>query len=105
MSVRPVDFGILQRMNEVAQIKQNEITKPLVEQVNLHNQFTKEIYSKSEHVQKKDNLENNNDKKFDAKDKGSNSYFKSNSNTKEKKEEVTDGKVIIKNQKGFDITV
>ena len=104
MSVRPIDFAMLQRMNEVSQIKQNEISKPMIEQVNIMNQFTKEIHQKSEQVIKKDDLENG-QKKFDAKEKGSNHYFGSESSKNDNEEDETEGRVHIKGQKGFDIKI
>ena len=104
MSVRPVDFATLQRMNEVSQIKQNEISKPMIEQVNILNQFAKETKSKSEQVGKKDDLENGKEK-FDAKEKGSNNYFGSNSPKKDNEEDESEGRVFVKGHKGFDIKI
>ena len=104
MSVRPVDFATLQRMNEVSQIKQNEISKPMIDQVNIKNQFTKEINSKSEQVGKKDDLDNG-QKKFDAKEKGSNNYFGSNASKHDGEEDTSEGRVFVKGQKGFDIKI
>jgi len=103
MSVRPIDFAMLQRMNEVSQIKQNEISKPMIEQVNIKNQFTKETNSKSEQVGKKDDVENE-QKKFDAKEKGSNHYFGGDS-SKNDKEDESEGRVSVKGPKGFDIKI
>jgi len=104
MSVRPIDFAMLQRMNEVTQIKQNEISKPMIDQVNIMNQFTKETHVKSEQVGKKDDLENG-QKKFDAKEKGSNHYFGSESSKNDSEEDESEGRVHIKGQKGFDIKI
>jgi len=104
MSVRPVDFAMLQRMNEVAQIKHNEISKPMIDQVNINNQFTKEIFSKSEQVNKKDDLEKE-QKKFDAKEKGSNHYFGSSSSKNNNEEDKSEGRVFVKGPKGFDIKI
>ena len=104
MSVRPIDFAMLQRMNEVTQIKQNEISKPRIDQVNILNQFTKETNSKSEQVVKKDDLEKE-QKKFDAKDKGSNHYFGNNPSKSNNEEDESEGRVFVKNQKGFDIKI
>lgn len=105
MSVRPVDFGMLQRMNEVSQIKQNEVSKPMIDQSNIQNQFVKQINSKTEQVGKKDDLDNA-EKKFDAKEKGSNNYFGSDSKKNNSDEtEQEEGRVYIKGQKGFDIKI
>ena len=104
MSVRPIDFAMLQRMNEVTQIKQNEISKPMIDQANINNQFNKETNSKSEQVGKKDDVEHE-QKKFDAKEKGSNNYFGSNSSKKDDEEDETEGRVFVKGQKGFDIKI
>lgn len=103
MSVRPVDFGMVQRLNEVSQIKQNENAKPGIDQTNMMNQFTKETASKSDQVGKKDDADNG-QKKFDAKEKGDNSYSGSNPKNKESKEQI-EGQVFVKGQKGFDMKI
>ena len=104
MSVRPIDFAMLQRMNEVSQIKQNEISKPMIDQINIKSQFTKETNAKSEEVVKKEDLENR-QKKFDAKEKGNNNYFGSESSKNDNEEDESEGRVHIKGQKGFDIKI
>ena len=103
MSVRPIDFGMVQRMNDVSQIKQNENSKPLVDQANMQNQFTKETNAKSDQVTRKDKSDNG-EKRFDAKEKGSNGYF-GNGSAKKDGEEETEGQVFIKGQKGIDIQI
>ena len=104
MSVRPIDFAMLQRMNEVSQIKQNEISKPMIDQINIKSQFTKETNAKSEEVVKKEDLENR-QKKFDAKEKGSNHYFGSNPSKNSDKKDESEGRVFVKGQKGFDVKI
>lgn len=104
MSVRPVDFGMLQRMNEVSQIKQNENAKPALDQTNMLNQFTKETILRTEQVVKKDDVDNE-QKKFDAKEKGSNEYYETNSDEKKNKKDESEGRVFVKGQKGFDVKI
>lgn len=104
MSVRPVDIGMVQRMNDVSQIKHNENSKPAIDQNNMLNSFNKEAMAKTEQVARKDSADNN-QKKFDASEKGSNSYSGNPSNKKDKSKDEPEGKVVVKGHEGFDVTI
>ena len=104
MSVRPVDIGMVQRMNDVSQIKHNENSKPAIDQNNMLNSFNKETMAKAEQVVKKDSTDNN-QKKFDASEKGSNNYNGNSSKNKDKDKEEVEGKVVVKGHEGFDVTI
>lgn len=95
MMVRPSEFGMIQQINEVSQVKQNEMAKPGVEQQNLSNLIQKNVETKAEQVQQKDNADNGK-KKFDAKDKSDNEYQKEQG--KKEKKKSSDGRVFIKGQ-------
>lgn len=103
MSIRPVEMnGVISRVQDVSTLKQNEDSKPLVDQSNFQSHIEKNIQHNQKQVREADDSDNH-QKKFDAKEKGSNSY--SSQNSKKKKEE--DKK---KNQKknmdaGFDIRI
>lgn len=95
MMIRPSEFGMIQQINEASHIKQNELTRPAVEQQNLVTQMQKNEQVRSEQVQQKDDADNR-QKKFDAKDKSNNEY--SRDNDKGKKQKSSDGRVFIKGQ-------
>lgn len=107
MSVGPVYLnGMIQRTQDVGNLKQQDDNKPVVMQHNI------EIHQKKqeEHVlhqvqqsQKKENEEF----RYDAREKGSNSYEGSRQKKKEKKkEQESDGKVLLKNKSGsFDVKI
>lgn len=97
MSVRPIDLFTVQQMNEVSQIKYNETTRPVVEQVNIMVQNEKKVEHNAEQVVQKSDIDNKG-RKFDAKDKSDNEYHR-------RKKENKDGTVHIKGQsdKSFDM--
>ncbi|MDD3240576.1 MAG: hypothetical protein PHW47_10960 [Lachnospira sp.] len=104
MMVRPSEFGMIQQINEASQVKQNELSRPVVEQQNLVNQMQKDEQTRSEQVQRKDNADNSN-RKFDAKDKSDNEYYREGQ--KEQKRKGSDGRVFLKGQgkADFDIKI
>lgn len=86
MAINPIDIMSMQRMSDVSQVKQQEDTKPMTDQVNFQNQLTKEIQQASEQVVKREDAQNDTGK-YDAKEKGKNEY-------------KSDGKVKIKKKDG-----
>jgi len=97
--------GIVQRSQDISPMKQGENLKPAVEQANIQVRQEKDLNQKMEQVTKKDET-NNPEKKFDAKDKGSNQYEYFGGNKKKKEqEEESDGKVIIKQNIRFDARI
>jgi len=101
MSVRPIDLMMVQQMNEVSQIKHNETSKPMTQQVNISAEVQKEVDNKSEQVTQKADVDNGrNNRKFDAKDKSDNEYHGQQSSRQKK-----DGKVTIKNKSEFNFDV
>lgn len=104
MSIRPVDFnGIIQRTQDVSAMKQNENNKPVMEQQNIQTQFSKETVRHMQQVTHADDAQNQ-QKRYDAKEKGSNEYV--NQQKQKKKEKKKDGKVIAKSTSGgFDIKI
>lgn len=74
MSIRPVDLsGLIQRTQDIGNIKQTEDNKPVVEQYHIEVRQTKEEERQSHKVQDTQEKENFNFR-YDAKEKGSNSY-------------------------------
>ena len=104
MSIRPVEFnGMIQRTQDFSTLKQNEDNKPFMEQQNIQTQFSKETIHHMKQVTHADDAENQ-QKRYDAKEKGSNEYV--NQQKKKNKEKKKDGKVIEKSVKsGFDIKI
>lgn len=96
--------GQITRAQDFTSIKHNEDTRGTVEQANVSTQFSKQVESNVTKVKRGDQPEYYN-KKFDAKDKGSNEYHGDggkNRNKKEKKE--ADGKVLLKGVGRFDVS-
>lgn len=97
------------RIQDYATQKHNEDQKSTVQQSQVQNQLHKELASDMKQVVKTDQTEYQNrtmyhNKKFDAKEKGSNSYS-GDGGKHRKKDEKSDGKVIVKKQGGFDIKI
>ncbi|MGL5259229.1 MAG: hypothetical protein ACRC7V_03890 [Lachnospiraceae bacterium] len=107
MAIGSVELnGYMSRVQDYTTQKHNEQQKPLVDQGNFENAFKKEV---NENVKKVHDMEEgrNQQKKFDAKEKGNGQYFKNNDMKKEKKsknEHNKDGIVKPKTQ-GFDLKV
>lgn len=74
MGLGPMEIsGALSRVTDFATIRQNEENKGQVDQANFAGQFQKEVQNRGNTV-KRANDANNDQKKFDAKEKGSNEY-------------------------------
>lgn len=97
--------GQITRAQDFTSIKHNEDTRGAVEQANVSNQFSKQVENQVTRVNRRDQPEYYN-KKFDAKDKGSNEYSGDGGGRrgKKKEEKEPDGKVLIKGVGNFDIT-
>ncbi len=96
--------GQITRAQDYTTIKHNEDNKVVVEQQNFTQQMTKQIERQSSRVNDSEKTEYQN-KKFDAKDKGSNEYQGDGGKQRKspgKKEE--DGKVFLKGMRNFEIT-
>lgn len=102
MAVSPVDISMMQRMNDVAQIKHNEMTKPDVQQNVITHDIEKQVNANAEQIRKKDDA-NPSDTRHDAREKGKNTYFGNGGKDKKKHEEQ--GKVTVKGQGSFDMKI
>lgn len=105
MSVRPVDMLMLQQINEVSHIRQIENARPMQEQAAIINHEQKEVETKAEQVNQKDDVDNQS-QKYDARDKSNNEYHGNDNNHKQKKNK-DDGIVRLKSSDngGFDIKI
>lgn len=105
MSVRPVDMLMLQQINEVSHIRQTENARPMQEQAAIINHEQKEVETKAEQVNHKDDVDNQS-QKYDARDKSNNEYHGNDNEDKHKKNN-DDGIVRLKSldNGGFDIKI
>ena len=101
MAVSPIDISMIQRLNDVSQIKHNEMTRPDTQQTVITHDIEKQVYVQSEQVvHQADSTKANTD--HDAREKGKNSYFASNKKKKKKEGQET---IKIKNKSSFDIKI
>lgn len=104
MAIGPVELnGALQRVQDIATIKQNQDNKAIVNQSAFQDTFSKEIEDHSTRVTDPDETSKE-QRKFDAKDKGDNEY--SGEGGKRKNPKPPKERMIIKGQSGgFDIKI
>lgn len=108
MTIRPVVLnGMVQRTQDIGNIKQQEDNKPVVQQHNIEIQQQKQEDRLTHQVQQPDQKENDG-YRYDAREKGNNSY-EGNQNKKKKKqkqEPESDGKVLLKgHSSSFDVKI
>lgn len=103
MAVSPIDINMMQRINEVAQIKHGENTRPEMQQNVITRNIEKDVNIRAEQVRKKDDA-NKSETEHDARKEGKNKYFRNDTNNKKKKENEAD-KVTIKGKSSFDISI
>jgi hypothetical protein len=104
-----VEFnGMIQRTQDVGNLKQQEDSKPIVQQHNIEVQQEKHEEKLLHQVQDTEEKENAG-YRYDAKEKGSNSYEGNSNKQKKKKQEQEkgeDGRVIVKSHASrFDIKI
>lgn len=102
-------FGIVELntamtgINDYTSMRHAEETRSGLEQSNIHNQMDQTVEVKLTNVNRADDS-NNNQKKFDAKEKGSNEYSGNGGQKKKKENQNSDGRVIPK-YSGFDMKI
>lgn len=101
MSIRPVDIAVIQRSQDVSQVRQNEINKPVTDQMNGQNMIQKDARDNAETVKTKQNPDNQAGNP-DAKEKGRGQQY---DEEERKRIERMRGKVVLKNKGGFDIKI
>lgn len=96
MSVRPVLInGMIQNTQDISTIKHQGDTRPAVEQQNIQTEVKHKEQAITKEVHSKDNA-NPQQKKYDAKEKGSNEYVRQRDKKKKKREDLPDGSVKMK---------
>ena len=97
--------GQITRAQDFTTIKHHEDKRGMVEQANVSEQFSKVIENQMTKVYRGDKSEYQN-KKFDAKEKGSNEYTGDGGRRGKKKEkQEADGKVLLKGTRNFDVSM
>lgn len=106
MTIRPVDLnGMIQRTQDVGTIKHQENTKPMVDQQNIQTSFAKTEEKIAKQVNHADDAEQE-EYRYDAREKGSSQYSGNGGSKKKKKDEPHTDKVIVKNRSaGIDIKI
>ncbi len=90
MSINRIDLqGAVLRTSDVAQHGAQDASKISVDQNNFASQFTREIEEKLTSVNET-NKTDKKEEKFDAKEKGSNEYYRDEGEKKEKKQKEED---------------
>lgn len=102
MALGVMDIVSITRTQDYTTIKQNEDNKSLVQQSNIGQEIKKDTEQKAREVRKGDNPEWQN-KKFDAKEKGSNEYSGNGGRKQQQKEQIE--QVVVKKHQGFDMKI
>lgn len=103
MSIRPIDFnGMVQRTQDVSTVKQTADNKPIVDQQVLTVQQQKTNTQQMRQVTKQEDAQGH-QKKYDAREKGSNTY---EGQQKKKKKKQAEGQVVSRaSAGGFDMKI
>lgn len=105
MSVRPVDFnGMIQRTNDVSQMKTQEDQKPMVDQQMIQHQVSaREQQILHQVVQSNESSQMDNH--ADAREEGKGKYYKNESSRKKQKSDSAERVINRQSSGGFDIRV
>ncbi|MGN0481245.1 MAG: hypothetical protein ACI4EV_06720 [Lachnospiraceae bacterium] len=101
MSIRPIDIAVIQRSQDVSQVRQNEINKPMTDQMNGQQMIQKDARTHAETVSGKDRPDNQAGDP-DARQKGRGQQY---DEEEKKRIEKMRGKVVLKNKGGIDIKI
>lgn len=105
MSISRIELqGTVARAQDFTTIKQNEENKAGLDQSNFQSQFQEEVKQKTQNVSEGEKADNR-QKKFDAKEKGSNQYQGDGGHDKKNKPENQGDRVVLKGQSSFDIKI
>lgn len=95
--------GQITRAQDYTMLKHNDDTKGMVEQANFGQQMTKQVEKQVKRVNKGEQPEYH-ERKFDAKDKGSNEYYGDGGKNRKGLKKESDGKVLLKGVSTFDVS-
>lgn len=102
MAMGAIELTTISRAQDYSPIKQNEDNKGVLNQSNIGQHIQKDTQQRAREVRSGDNAEWQN-RKFDAKDKGSNEY--KGDGGRKKKPETNPGQVVVNGHQGFDIKI
>ncbi len=103
MALGAIELGTIARSQDYTTLKQNEDNKGISQQSNLVQEMHREADNRTRQVVQSDNVDWQK-KKFDSKEKGSNSYAGDGGRNR-KKQAPADGCVVCKDKKSFDIKI
>ena len=90
MAVGPVTLnGMIPRTQDIGMIKQHEDSKPMIDQQNIQSQIKTQEHKQLKQVNHADDTEDH-EKRYDAKEKGSNEYRGQRQKKKKPKEQETE---------------
>ena len=95
--------GQITRAQDYTMLKHNDDTKGMVEQANFGQQMTKQVEKQVKRVNKGEQPEYH-ERKFDAKDKGSNEYHGDGGKNRKGLKKESDGKVLLKGVSTYDVS-
>ena len=95
--------GQITRAHDYTTIKHNDDTEGMVEQAHFGQQLTKQVEKQVKRVNQGDKPEYH-ERKFDAKDKGSNEYRGDGGKNRKGAKREADGKVLLKGVSTFDVS-
>ncbi len=106
MTIRPLEMnGVIQRTQDIGTLKQQEDTKPLVDQQNIQGTVVREEKRLASQVTETEQKEQR-EFRYDAKEKGGSEYQGEQKKRKKKEAVSEDGKVIRKGSTaGFDMKI
>ena len=93
--------GQITRAQDFTTVKHNEDTKGMVDQSNFGQQMTRQVEQQVHRVNQREQAMNR-QKKFDAKEKGSNDYHGDGGRGRKQEKREADGKVLLKGVSTFD---
>ena len=104
MAIGQVELNsAMTRIQDFTTIRHNEDQRGMVQQNQIQQQFSKQLDTHIRHVAKSEQSEYQN-KKFDAKEKGSNQYS-GDGGKHRKKDRGSDGKYYRTSETGFDVKI
>lgn len=101
MALGPIEMnGMISRTQDITTIKQNQDNKAFVDQSNIKTTMEQNVDNKLHQVHDADDSRDS-EGEFDARREGRNKYVK----LQKKKKAKEEGKVVVKQRGGFDITI
>ena len=105
MAISPILMsGVVQRADDVSAIKNQQDSRPVVEQQNVQTQMEKKVDAQRRQVVTAEDSQKT-DTHADAREKGKNSYFFRKKEKGNKQEQAPENHVVKKSLGGFDMKV